>query len=130
MRNYQAAEQIYQTLEQNPGGLNMRMLLLEAEVTSGQYRSAYNWTLDNLDEPIWVKQYIAGEWIYVLTDNARACQEDWRRTIKTQVTRARREHSKIHAIATAHPTLDNRVSEIEARARLERLQVEKERLNS
>lgn len=129
MPSHDAAELIYEALEANPGGLNMRMLLEETGLTSGQYRSAYNWTLDNFDEAIWVKQYIAREWIYTLTENHRACEEDWRRTIKTQVTRARREHNKIHMIAKEHPTDTNRLSEVEARARLERLKIEKDRLS-
>ena len=106
----------------------MRMLLHETGLTSGQYRAAYNWTLDNFDEPIWIKNYSGGEWIYLLPELARNAKEDWQRTIKTQVTRARREHSKIHAIAGKHPTIDNRLSEIEAQNRLERLKIEKDRI--
>jgi hypothetical protein len=130
MRGYDAAELILQAIEDNPGGLNMRMLLLEAGVTPGQYRSAYTWTLDNYDEPIWVKRWVGNEFVYMLSDNALAAAEDWHRTIKTQVTRARREHNKIHMIAKQHPTLDNRLSVELARTRLEQLKIEKDRLRS
>lgn len=128
MRGYDAAELIYQALEDQPGGLSMGMLLHETGLTSGQYRSAYNWSLDNFDEPIWIKNYIGREWIYLLPESHLACKEDWHRTIKTQVTRARREHNKIHMIAKHHPTVDNRLSAELARTRLEQLKIEKDRL--
>jgi hypothetical protein len=129
MRAYDAAEAIYQALEEHPGGLNMRMLLEATELTPSQYRRAYDWTLDTFEEPIWVKNYIDREWVYLLPEDHRACKEDWQRTIKTQVTRARREHNKIHMIAKQHPTVDNRLSAELARTRLEQLKIEKERLS-
>ncbi len=129
MRGYDSAELILTCLEEHPGGLNMKVLLSETGLRSGQYRSAYNWTLDNFDEPIWVKNYVGGEWVYLTIENARDCMEDWKRTNKTQVTRARREHNKIRAIANRHPTLAFRESELEAKHRLERLQFEKDRLS-
>lgn len=128
MRAFDSAELILTALEENPGGLNMRMLLATAGVKPAQYRAAYNWTLDNFDEPIWIKNWVGGEFVYLLPDVALNAREDWHRTIKTQVTRARREHNKIHAIAKRHRTLDNRMSEELARTRLEQLKIEKERL--
>lgn len=128
MRAYDAAELVLQALEDHPGGLPMPRLLEEAGITAGQYRGAYNWTLDNFDEPIWIKNYVGHEWIYLLPEIERNAKEDWRRTIKTQVTRARREHNKIHGIAKLHPTVDNRLSEELARTRLEQLKIEKDRL--
>jgi hypothetical protein len=129
MRAFDSAELIYQALEDHPGGLNMKILLVETGLTQAQYRAAYNWTLDNFDEPIWIKNYIGREWVYLLPENHLDCREDWHRTIKTQVTRARREYHKIHAIAKKHRTVDNRVSEEMARSRLELLSIEKERLS-
>ena len=64
----------------------------------------------------------------MLPESYLACKEDWHRTIKTQVTRARREHNKIHMIAKQHPTVDNRLSAELARTRLEQLKIEKDRL--
>lgn len=129
MYAYDAAELILQVLEDRRGGLPMRRLLAEAGVTSGQYRAAYNWTLDNFDEPVWVKNYVGGEWIYILPELERNAKEDWKRTIKTQVTRARREHNKIHMIAKQHQTVDHRLSEELARTRLEQLKIERDRLS-
>jgi hypothetical protein len=129
LRGYDSAEKILQALEQHPGGLNMRMLLHLTGLNPSQYRNAYNWTFDNFDEPIWVRARIDKEWIYILPENEKHTQQDWLRTVKTQITRARREHSKIHAIAGKHPTIDNRLSEELARTRLEQLKIEKERLN-
>lgn len=130
MRSYDAAELILQTLEDHPGGLSMRMLLAESGVTPGQYRSAYNWTLDNFEEPIWIKNWVGREFVYLLTENHRDCAEDWKRTIKTQVTRARREHNKIHMIAKQHPTHEYRLSAELARTRLAQLKIEKDRLTN
>ena len=126
----EGAEIILGALERHPGGLGMKMLLHLTGLRSGQYRSAYNWTLNNFDEPIWIKNYVDGEWIYLTTENFRSCEEDWARTIRTQVTRATREHNKAHMIAQRHPTIDNRLSEELARTRLEQLKIEKERLGS
>jgi hypothetical protein len=124
-----AAERIYATIEKHrASGLNKPRLLSLADVTPGQYRGAYNWTLDNFGEPIWVKNWIGREWIYRLTEDADAVAEDWKRTISTQVTRARREYHKIHMIAEEHPTVDNRLSAELARTRLEQLKIEKDRL--
>ena len=106
----------------------MRMLLHLTGLTSGQYRAAYNWTFDNLGEAIWIRARIDKEWIYVLPENLQQAQEDWNRTVRTQITRARREYSKIHAIAERHATVDMRLSEIEAQNRLERLKIEKDRI--
>lgn len=128
MRGFDAAEMIYEALKQHPGGLNMRMLLEVTELTPGQYRSAYNWTLDSFEEPIWVKTYVDHEWVYMTTEEHRACKEDWQRTVKTQVTRARREYNKIHMIAKRHPTVDNRLSEELTRTRLEQLKIQNDRL--
>ena len=128
MRAFDAADRILTALEKHPGGLNMRMLLYTTGLTPGQYRAGYNWTFDTLGEAIWVKARIDKEWVYILPENYEQASEDWYRTIRTQITRARREHSKIHAIAGKHPTLDMRLSEIEAQARLDRLQIEKERI--
>lgn len=128
MRGYDAAELILTTLEQHPGGLNMRMLLGTAGITSGQYRSAYNWTLDEFEEPIWIKNWVGGEFVYLLPEMEQAAAEDWSRTIRTQVTRARREHNKIHMIAKRYPTVDNRLSAELARTRMEQLKIEKDRL--
>lgn len=130
MRAYDSAELILQAIEDHPGGLNMRVLLLETGLSPGQYRSAYNWTLDTFEEPIWVKNYVDREWVYLLPENHRAANEDWLRTIKTQVTRARREHNKIHMIAKQHATVENRLSEELARTRLEQLKIEKDRLSA
>jgi hypothetical protein len=130
MRADSDAETILTVLEQHPGGLTMRMLLHETGLTSGQYRSAYNWVFDNLDEPVWTKRYIGGEWVYMTTETAGACDEDWARTVKTQVTRARREHAKARAFATAHPSTERKGSELEAEYRLRKLQLEKERLSA
>jgi hypothetical protein len=130
LRAYDSAELVLTAIEEHPGGLNMRMLLHETGLTSGQYRRAYNWTLDNFDEPIWIKNWVGGEWVYLLPDIKVNAMEDWKRTIKTQVTRARREHNKIHAIAQRHKTVDNRLSEELARTRLEQLKIERDRLKA
>ena len=131
MRSFDSAELILQALEDHlDSGLSMSRLLSETGLTPGQYRAAYNWTMDNFDEPLWIKNYIGREWIYLLPESARACKEDWHRTIKTQVTRARREHNKIHMIAKRHPTVSNRESELEAEYRLRKLQLEKDRLGA
>ena len=130
MRGYDAAELILRTLEDHPGGLNMRMLLSTAGITPGQYRAAYNWTFDNFEEPIWIKNYIGREWIYLLPQSARDAGEDWSRTIRTQVTRARREHNKIHVIAKQHPSDAFRALSELARHRLEMLKIEKDRLQA
>jgi hypothetical protein len=128
---HDSAELVLRAIEgAMPGGLNMRMLLHRTGLTPGQYRAAYNWTLDNLGEPVWIKNYVGGEWIYLLPEFEQNVHEDWQRTIKTQVTRARREYHKIHAIAQEHPTLNNRQSEEQARNRLELLRIEKERLSA
>lgn len=129
MRAFDSAELVYQALEDHPGGLNMTMLLHETGLTAGQYRSAYNWSLDNFEEPIWVKNYVGREWVYLLPENHLAAKEHWHRAIKTQVTRARREYNAIHMIAKQHPTIDNRLSEELARTRLEQLKIEKDRLS-
>lgn len=129
MRAFDAAEAVLQVIERHePAGVSMGMLLYEAEITPGQYRRAYNWTLDNFDEPIWIKNWVGGEWIYSTPESARNSREDWHRTIKTQVTRARREYNKIHMISQRHSTVDNRLSEELARTRLEQLKIEKDRL--
>jgi hypothetical protein len=131
MKAHESAEIVLRAIEgAMPGGLTMRMLLHRTDLTSGQYRAAYNWTLDNLGEPIWIKNYVGGEWVYRLPDLEVNAHEDWQRTIKTQVTRAKREYTKIHAIAQEHPTLDNRMSEELTRTRLEQLRIEKERLSA
>jgi hypothetical protein len=129
MRSYEAAELILETIEEHTS-LNMKMLLYYTDLTPGQYRGAYNWTLDNFDEPIWIKNWVGDEFVYMLPELARDAKEDWYRTIKTQVTRARREHNKIHAIAQRHATVDNRLSAELARTRLEQLKIEKDRLSS
>ena len=130
MRAFDSAELVLQALDMHTGGLNMKMLLHETGLTPAQYRAAYNWTLDNFEEPIWIKNWIGGEWIYVTPEVAAAAKEDWQRTIKTQVTRARREYNKIHVIAQRHQTIDNRLSEELARTRLEQLKIEKERIGT
>jgi hypothetical protein len=127
---YDSAELVLQAIEDNPGGLNMKMLLHETGLTGGQYRRAYNWTLDNFDEPIWIKNFVGGEWVYLLPSIKSNAMEDWKRTIRTQVTRARREHNKIHAIAKRHKGHETAQSELLARHRLEALQLERERLKA
>lgn len=119
------AEQILATLELHPGGLPLHRILELADITSGQYRRAYNWTLDTFGEPFWAKTYIGREVIYFTTENAPACNEDWARTINTQITRGRREHSKAHAFAVAHPGLASEEQELMAKHRLEALQMAK-----
>jgi len=115
------ASDVLTTLEQHPGGLSMARLLELAALTPGQYRRAYNWTLDTFGEPFWAKSYIGREWIYFTTENAPACEEDWRRTLKTQITRGRREYNKAHAFAEAHPSLETEEQELMAKHRLEAL---------
>lgn len=122
------AERVLDMIAEHPGGLTMPRLLELTDLTSGQYRRAYNWTLDTFGEPFWAKTIVGRQVVYMSTEDAAACSEDWDRTIRTQITRARREYHKAHAFATAHPGLVNDEQEVYARRRLEDLQLAQRRL--
>jgi hypothetical protein len=122
------AETILRCLEKHTGGLSMKMLLHLTGLEPGQYRRAYNWSLDTFGEPFWAKQYINGEPVYFAMEHLPAVVDDWKRTISTQITRGRREYHKAHAFNMAHPSVDREEQAMMAEFRLRQLEVAKRKL--
>jgi hypothetical protein len=123
-----AGEQAFDVIAIHPGGLNRKIWCLYSGLTSSQLTRALAWLRDLFGQEPVIVNYVQGEPIYKLATIERDAREHVERMLRTQITRARREHNTLHGIAEKFPTIDNEWQAELARRRLTDLRYAYDRL--
>ena len=131
MKSSEVAHRIWDALEEHPGGLNGKMLDYHAGIDRHQRRRGIDYINDlfedEADQPI-IILWRGKEQLYTFPQTSRDAREYWERTLRGQITRARREWHKWHKTYLKFPTPENERQEELSRRRVVDLVYAKDQL--
>ena len=116
--NEDAGTRAFDLLCEYPGGLNRKMWRYHTGLSESQLARGLDWVRDLFEHEPFVRNWIGGEWIYMLAVDDRAVREHAERQLRTQITRALRDYNWWHNVATKHASQENARQEEMARRRL------------
>lgn len=122
-REIERATLALDVLSAHIGGLTTARWEQLSGLSTSQLRAAKNYINDLFEGRCFVKVWRGKQWIFTLLENAprEDVLEHEERHLRTQITRARREHNLFHKIAMNDPTSETKWDEELARQRLAHL---------